>query len=314
MLTRCYKSTDLGAPLLTGQVDSLNNLLKAILIDGIGGAPASPWSLAYEDVSTHTCVFRPAAGNRHYLQVNENAPGAAGQREARLRGYVAMTGFNTGTEPFPTVAQQAAGIVCRKSATLDATARPWRAYVDEKTCYLFIDCGDLTATWDMYAFGQYQDWKPAGAYGSLITGRYIENQGAHSSATNGAVLMYPTTPTPVKIYAPREYTQAGTAVELGIMYDSGAVNSTTTIAPGSLGQNYPYELDGGLVMMPFRLTRDGKTVGRARGLWIPAHNKPLLQDDVFNATEGALSRAFIVQNLLSTGQLFLETSNTWDDD
>lgn len=314
MTTRVYKSTDSGAPVLTGQIDSLNNLLKAILRDGIGGAPASPWTVEFEDVSSHTCVFRPPAGARHYLQVQDNGPGPGSFIEAKMKGFAAMTGFNTGTDPFPSTTQSATAITLRKSATLDSTAHPWRAFVDEKTFYLFVDCGDSPGTWDGYGFGAYIDWNPAGAFGSMIFGRTIENNNSRSAFTTSFTLIAPNGTSPCKIFSPRNYTQTGTSQEYGVNYDSAAVNSSTSAAPGSFGQAYPYPVDSGVILMPARLTMGGLPVGRLRGLWIPGHNKPLVQDDIFNATEGALTRGFLAMNYYIGGQLFMETTATWDNE
>lgn len=314
MVTRIYKSSDAGAPALTGQIDSLNNLLKAILINGIGAVPASPWTLSFEDIAAHVCVFRPPAGNRHYLQVNDNGPGGATYREARMRGFVAMTGFNTGTELFPTVAQLANGLFVRKSLNLDTGARVWRAMVDEKTMYLFIDSADLPGNFDMYAFGNYLDWNPTSTYGSMIIGRIQENNASHASFTNAAATVYASAAVASQIFTPRDYSGAANPQSLGALFDAAACNTTTSMVPGAAGTAYPYPVDAGIILMPYRLATPQLAVGRLRGVWIPGHNKPLVQDDVFTATEGALTRAFIAQNFLGTGQLMVETSATWDTD
>lgn len=314
MVTRTYKSSDAGAPALTGQIDSFNNLLKAILITGIGGAPASPWALSFEDVAAHICVFRPPAGNRHYLQSNDNGPGAGSFRESRLKGFVAMTGFNTGTEPFPSAAQSATGVFARKSVTLDASVRPWRAFVDEKTMYLFIDCADSPGIYDFYGFGQYLDWSPTNTYGSMLIARLAENTNLRGNFYSAAVSASASAPAANAIYAPRDFAGNTSPQSLGIVYDAAACNQTAVIVPGSAGYAYPYPVDNGIILMPFRLATPALIVGRLRGVWIPGHNKPLVQDDVFTATEGALTRAFMAQNYITTGQLMMETSHTWDND
>jgi hypothetical protein len=312
MVTRTYKSTDVGAPALTGQIDSLNNLLKALLVTGIGAAIASPWAVAFEDAASHTVVFRPPQGPRHYLQVNDSGNTPAGAAEATMRGFGAMTGFNTGTDPFPTVAQQASGLYVRKSNTLNNVSRAWRAYVDEKTLYLFIDCGDVAGTWDFYAFGAFLDWVPTGAWGSMILGRYAGFSQNHSNAVQSYANIVSSGASPGRVYGPRDYSQNGTATEYTGIYDAAAVNNTAAGVPGAFGQPYPYPVDNGIIIMPSRLALGGLPVGRLRGLWLPGHAKPLVQDDTFNATEGTLTRGFVAQNFLATGQLFIETSNTWD--
>lgn len=314
MQPRIHKSTDSGAPVLTGTADSLTALLTAALVTGIGSAPAAPWTIEFSDLATKTTVYRPAAGPRHYLQLNENAPGVGLQREARIRGFVAMTAFDAGTEPFPTVAQQAAGLIIRKSATLDIVQRQWRLIFDDRTCYLWIETGDISGTWNFYAFGEFVSWKPANAYRSLIIGRYVENSALQTSTQQGGANMLSSNAVGCKIYVPRDYTGTGTAQEIGLAYDSSTVNSVASAVPGAIGVGYPYTLDSGLLMMPYRLALGALLLGRARGLWIPGHARPLLQDDIFNSTEGTLTRDFTVQHLLGTGQLFCETSDTWDED
>jgi hypothetical protein len=314
MVTRVYKSTDSGAPVLTGQAGSLHTLLQAILIDGIGGAPASPWTVEFSDVTSKTKVYRPPAGNRHYLQVKDNGPVAANMQESAMRGFGAMTAYDTGTDPFPTTTQQTNGIIVRKSASADSTPRAWRAYVDEKTMYLFIDTGDTAGAWSGYGFGQFVDWATSGAWGSLIFGRIVAASILISSSTNSFANVVPSGTTTMKVYGPRGYSQTGTAVEYTVYYDSAAFNSTATDVPGAFGQGYPYAVDGGIILCPARLALSGVIVGRMRGVWIPGHNRPLVLDDTFNAVEGTLTRGMVAQNYMATGQLMMETTATWDSE
>lgn len=311
MLPRIHKSSDIGAPVLTGTVASLNDLLTAALITGIGSAVPSPWTSPFVDGASNTKVFRAPVGTQHYLQVVDGGPGAGGAREARIRGYVTMSAFATGTELFPTAAQAATALCVRKSATLDTTPRAWRIYFDDRTVYLFIDCGDGLGAWDFYAFGEWQSWKANNIYNTLITGRPTENQTLHNLTYNGGVRAFPQTVTANKIYIPRDYPGAGTALEIGVLYDSSICNSVAEIVPGSNGQVYPYPIDGGILITPYKLGNLTQAYGRTRGLWIPGHNKPILQDDYFTTLENAQTRGFVAQNLLTNGQLFIENTDTW---
>ena len=47
MTVRIYKSTDSGAPTLTGQAFSLISLLLACLVDGYGSKAAAGWTKPY---------------------------------------------------------------------------------------------------------------------------------------------------------------------------------------------------------------------------------------------------------------------------
>lgn len=110
----------------------------------VSGAPASPatgtitakmagagWSKPFSG-SGKGC-YRAPQGNRFYLRLlDDGSDPTNGAKVATIRGYVSMTDVDTGTEPFPTVAQMASGYFVGKSTTADATARPWRLLVDEK--------------------------------------------------------------------------------------------------------------------------------------------------------------------------------------
>ncbi|MGE3907973.1 MAG: hypothetical protein AB7K36_01385, partial [Chloroflexota bacterium] len=54
--TRIYRSTDSGAPVLTGQAGSLLNLLDKCLVDGYGSKAAAGWSRPY--TGTNKTAYR----------------------------------------------------------------------------------------------------------------------------------------------------------------------------------------------------------------------------------------------------------------
>lgn len=307
-----YSSADASAPTLTGQTGALNTVLDAILVNGYGAKSAAGWTKPYTDAGTQTAVFRPAAGNRHYLQIQDNGPGAATFQEARARGYVSMSAYNTGTEPFPTAAQQANGLSWRKSAAANGTARSWWALADDKTIHFFVDPGDGNTGATLYTFGAFNSWKSGDLYSSIITGRIGENTAAISSAIQGnmysAILGTPLT----SGYAPRSYTGVSGAVALN-NYINGALSGVGAANYfGAQGPTYPSPVDGGLVISPLYLTESNIARGTMRGLWIPCQSKPILQDDTYTATDGATSRTMRAVNTLNAGQVHVETSNTID--
>lgn len=91
-----------------------------ITIKQAGGGWSKPFSASTK------AVFRPPAGNRRYLQV-VNAVDA----NTQARGYAGMTDVNTGTEPFPTVAQWATGLRLRNFSYSDNGAAWWLAVTDK---------------------------------------------------------------------------------------------------------------------------------------------------------------------------------------
>jgi hypothetical protein len=130
MPTRVYKSTDAGAPTLTGQVGSLIAVLRACLVDGFGSNPPLGWSMPYTDGNNPPlrAHFRqaPKTGWGQYdLEVKDDGATSAGSdaRFAEAWGWAGATGLAAGDLAFPL--RTGAGMNTRKSATANSTARRW---------------------------------------------------------------------------------------------------------------------------------------------------------------------------------------------
>jgi hypothetical protein len=76
------------------------------------------WSKPFS--ASTKAVFRPATGNRRFLRV-VNAVGA----NVQARGYEDMTDVDTGTNPFPTVAQQATPVAVNNFSSSSPANAPW---------------------------------------------------------------------------------------------------------------------------------------------------------------------------------------------
>lgn len=311
MTMTLYRSTDTSAPSLTGETGSLNALLDAILIDGYGAKAAAGWSVAYSDAGTKTKCYRPASGPRHYLQSRDAGPGAASYREARWRGYVAMSAYDTGTEPFPTAAQLTNGYIVRKSAALDTTPRAWLACADDATIALFINAGDTATDHDFYVFGKFASWKSADTYASLISARITENSYSYTTTQSPHIASGPVNGSYVGAYAPRSFSGLGTSAALYKTYNSTLAASDTNTVDGGAGVTYPSAVDGGILLSPLYVGESGVIRGVLPGIWRPCHARPVLCYDYFSALDGATTRDWIAINIGATGQVMLETSDTW---
>lgn len=312
MTVNIYASTEASSPVLDGNAASLNNVLHACLVTGYGSRDAAGWTRDYYDATSQTAVFRPGAGPRHYLQSQDNGPGAGTTKEARWRGYVSMSNYNTGTEPFPTTAQMANGLFVRKSTATGTTARAWRLVADATAFALFIDPGDTSGVYSNYLFGQFDSWKPSDAYATIIAARVVENAATITSTQSPQSFAHgPTAPT-VCAYAPRSYSGVGSAVTLAFHHAYHLVGSYSAQILGGSGSAYPHPVDGGIVLSSVTLSEGTITRGKLRGIAAPCHARPLVMGDTFSALDGATTRDYIAQNLLTTGQVVLETSQTWD--
>lgn len=328
-----YKSTDGSAPSLTGQTGSLVALLDACLVNGYGTQAAAGWTIAYTGTSKRS--YKQGTGsNGYYLDVDDSGPGAGSYREARVRGYEAMTALATGTFPFPTTSQSATfGGVIRKSATADATARPWYLLADSTCFYLFVDSGDLTnpSYSTTFAFGDFFSYKSGDTYNTLIAARATEN------AANGAeTLPYINCPTSAGSpgglfstnnatghYIDRHWNGTGGAIPFGKIASILCTGSGTNFVQMGDAYSqlaYPNGPDSALELSPLWVTHNSCLRGYMKGLWVPCHRQPLGHGDTFTGTGNMAGKSFMALNVANLqggswsqygGQIILETSNTW---
>ena len=314
-----YQSTDASAPSLTGQAGSLAALLDAVLVNGYGAKAALGWAATYN--SGNKRVYQAGAGSgstQPYLWVDDGGAGSGSGAEARVRGFLAMTSLpDTGTDPFPTVAQMTTGYgTIRKSLTTDSTARAWIAIGTHNMLYLFVNTMDTSDYRKGFFFGDIIPYKPGGdAFSAAIVLRDIEGSGASAndwlSKCNGTYSYG----TQAGCFLVRPYTGSGSAVLFAKISDSAKTGNTSTQTVGSAGLAYPNGVDLGLYLAPFEITSPVTAVysirGKMPGLWNICHNKPFAHGDTVSGTGALTGRTFMVVNVDNGGQLAIETSNTW---
>lgn len=132
-----YKSTDPGAPALTGQAGSLAALLDAILVTGYGSGADQVAGLGWtsEFIGTNKRVYRnnPVTGTGHYLRLDDT-----NNRYGIIRGYEAMTSVDDGTNYIPLDDHQPIGSIWPKSSADSALARDWWAIGNERCLYFGV--------------------------------------------------------------------------------------------------------------------------------------------------------------------------------
>lgn len=278
-----------------------------------GGAPTvkrngSGWTKPFPD-GTNVAVYKqPAGTNGFYMRIDDNSTANV----ARMLGYEEMTNVSSGTTPFPTATQLAGGVHVVKSDQLNTTERPWIVLTGGGMFYLFVDY-DNNTTWTYgqgTAFGDIKSYKAGGGDtgGTLIAGNtgtsYTNNYMYHLSsgvavASGGHWLA-------------RTWNGSGNPVAVGKLSDTPK-NQGANI--GVNGMTYPSPVDGGLYVAPIWISEPAPVMavrGELPGLWCPLHAKPLGNGDVWAPASGSLAgKTFEAINLYSSGQIFVETSDTW---
>lgn len=266
MTVRIYRSTDASAPVLTGQVGKLTDLLDAVLVNGYGSQTAAGWTISQTTTNKRGFLQNLTGANNAsgvLLYVDDTGPGAGAAKEARACGFETMSAITpTGTGQFPTNGQTSSigtGQVCiRKSATADATARAWTCIANGQTIYLAIETGDIATPVTAYpfVFGDFFSYKTSDSYAQIIVGRTIENSatcandqlaGLYPSASSGSpgtVTQDLTTPIGGHFVC-RSWTTVGGAVQVGKQMDISKFGQAfTAVAGGQTSQRGGYAQSG----------------------------------------------------------------------
>lgn len=320
MAVTVYKSSDGSAPVLTGQVGSLISLLDAVLVNGYGAKAAAGWTKPFS--GTNLAMYRNASpGTQSYWRFDDASPQAtAAAREAQFRGSEAASAISTQTGPFPTTTQLGtSGLAVRKSATADATARPWIVVADAITAYLFIMSGDFTG-WSASCFGDIYSLVTSDAYRGIAIGRGVQNSPVDDDDRLDDLMGVGAAATIVGHYMPRHYVgQIQSAIAVGKHGDAIKSNNQTTIGAQGI-VSYPNPADAALYLAQVWVHEDQGTQmvvrGRLRGFWQFLHptGSGVNDQDTFSGTGALAGKTFLVVRPTANGQglFIMETSNTWE--
>lgn len=307
MAVTVYKSNDASAPTLSGTAGTMINVLDACLVNGYGSKSAAGWAKEYS--GANKAVYRAPSGNRFYLRVDHT-----GTTNVRVVAYESMSGIDTGTNAFPTDAQQTGGGYWYVSNSADATARAWMIIAGPKGFYINLGSG-LTAAGGMASstayqqleyFGDFTTYRSGDAYNAVLH----FNASAVQYNTFAALTGFTVTQTDRCIARP--YTQTVGAVRSGGVWDQ----PNSGWHAGVLGYTYPDSVTGGIRLTRYQILENGSVIrGHMPGLWVPQHALPGNPDDTFNGSGALAGRSFIMvdcSNSGTRGRVCIETSDTWD--
>lgn len=125
---------------------------------------SSGWEKSFTGTNLRAYRSLDVSSTRLYLRVDDTAT-----LNARWRGYEVMTDVNTGTGPFPTVAQQAdPGLFAHKANNTTGT-RKWMLIADSKRFLLLVQVNSTYLNdYSPLFFGDIATFKAADAYHCLI--------------------------------------------------------------------------------------------------------------------------------------------------
>jgi hypothetical protein len=200
----------------------------------------------------------------------------------------------------------------RKSSTSDATARAWKVWSNGKFVIVLIQYDGTS--WHSHYFGDFTSYKAGDAYNTCINVGIIATE---TTAPAAATFYIQLPAVSDGCFIQRTQAQTGTAVT-GARCCPFPSSSTALQNWGTSGTLlYPATIGGGVFMSAILLFEGANLTYGPRGvmpaLWAPWHNKPLVDGDTFSGVAGSAlaGKTFEVANTGTTGQVFVETSDTW---
>lgn len=314
MAVKVFLSTDVGAPVLTGQLGSFINLLDKCLVDGYDVKPSLGWSKPFS--GSNVAVYRQLAGGQRYLKVDNSSGYLNTTYNARVRGYEAMSGINTGDGPFPTDTQSNGGLLWRLSITQDSTARPWILVGDEKLFYLMIEHGWSTGFREFVFFGDFVSYKGDDLYNQIIGGTNANSNSQHPLHT-GVDSPGSIDGVTAGCYVARQYTQLGGSWVANLPFDG--YQFTRTYSGQNPGGSWPQFINpatGDLFFGKFYVCDKTSLRGEMPGMWAALFKGDgnFAHGDVISGTGNLTGKTLKLGQCYtnySSPWVAVETSNTW---
>jgi hypothetical protein len=304
LIPTVFRSTDPGAPILTGTAGSFAALMDAVLVTGYGtGAEAKAplgWTRAFSD------------GNKraYHNSLSDGGTGMFWRIDDSNAQYVLCSAFHTmssvdaGTDQFGGGAN-----AWGKSITANTTPRRWVIVGNARTVYVMIAAGYQWVGVDVSNCHWVGDYECLNKdflfnFGVSRTGISVVTTGPSSSGilvANGAY---------GEFVGARHY--SGAPVGSQMLCRNSLVSSQANLGANG-GLAYPYPPTGGMVASRVCLNNGGLLFGFPPGLWAPEHARVLTRHAVYSDVSGLPGDWLAIENFANTltCQGLLQLSGEW---
>ena len=205
---------------------------------------AAGWTKQYTGTNVAVYKMGGVEGTGFVLRVDDT-----GTTVARVRGYEVMSDANTGTGPFPSVAQASgAGLWWSKSNAASAAARPWRIVADDRGFYYFCKNADAASEYQDGYFGDILSTKSNDPYSCLLRA-HSGDRTASVVTVSDSLVFADSISVGTGMYIARAANALGSAVP---MFNAPAITIGLPLShvSGSVGWTYPSPVDNSLTLTP----------------------------------------------------------------
>lgn len=297
LIPTIFRSTDPGAPILTGQAGSFAALLDAVLVSGygVGGEFKAPlgWVRAFTDGSKR--AYRNSisdGGTGMYWRVDDS-----NAQYALCSAFHSMTTIDAGVDGFGGTLN-----AWGKSTTANTTARAWYVVGNGRTVYLFINNGNRSA-FTGYVVGDYERINRNYEFNYCIA-----NSGLATVTTGGArsCLLQGGT-TAGNIVMARDV--AGSVVGFSTVPRNALLSNAVNLGAG--GYTYPFAGNAGVLMSRVMLNVSAVPFALYPGMWTTEHPSPFNRFEEVGSIVDVPGEFFAVESygsVLGNGLLRLDAA------
>lgn len=315
MSVLCIKSTDPGAPLFTATAGGMCSVLDYILVTRAG------WELAFTSGATKR-VYRPVAGMRHYLRVEDGVVDFS-ITGAATSDFETMSNVDTGTNEARGGFTDGSDFHCQGQN--GTGPHPWIAVVDDRT-FTFLNKGlaGPAAGYELLHWGDLRTRKASDPHRTILCARseyYVAHSPGLASSATTVGYGWVTPRNAAGTFGPYRTGNWTTPPSSGTQGLAVWTNAGWGIGPTSGDETYP-GLDNLGVLSRIHIGDPFSKyhIGWCRGLWVVKNPITGIVDrDVAHGWEDLAGRTFLfVRDLTDAngsaayGPVVLEISDTWD--
>lgn len=265
LIPTVYRSTDPGAPVLSGTAGSFAALMDAVLVNGYGTGPdAKPglgWVRAFSD--GHKRAYQNSladGGTGMFWRIDDS-----NAQYVLNSAFHSMSGIDTGVDEFG-----GGNNAWGKSITANTTARQWVAVGNSRSVYIFVQNG---STWSGSSYvghlvGDYQPLNKSFEFNFCL---HKSGEATMTGAADSALLRANIPAWPAMVVA-RGY--SGAVVGVSVRAAPSLVQQMVAFGGSTGGAAYPYPSTSGLLASRVAWREGGVWVGFPPGLLVPEHQRP----------------------------------------
>ena len=268
---------------------------------------ASGWTKEYS--GTGKAAFKQGAAPSMLVRILDDGSGVD-DRYVQARAYQSMTDVDTGTDPFPTVAQLTDGVWTMNSVAATATTRAWLLVATEDVFYLMTKYNSVTASGVGLAFGSFDSLVASDTKNVMLIGS-PSSANAGSGVSNYAKITTVPSATPV---ADGQYLAASPDnVTKSIVFDK--LSNKTFTNWDQLGRSaaipYPMNVADGLLVSSLTLHQGPSEMrGTVKLLLDALHNNPLTDGDTYLGSGVHAGKLIAVFDMYNTAQVHIICSDS----